>query len=140
LRCPFDRSDLIVIEHKKIELDYCLRCSGVWFDAGELELLTATLAAEIHRQPANDLLSLSPAAVKERRRSCPICNKKMDKVWLGRQPRILLDHCPLGHGLWFDGGELQQLLKEVLPAGSEGIISFLSDTFTGVPRASDATG
>ena len=39
MKCPIDKSDMIVVEHEKIELDYCLRCSGVWFDSGELELL-----------------------------------------------------------------------------------------------------
>ena len=41
MRCPVDKSDMIVVEHQKIELDYCLKCSGVWFDSGELDLLVS---------------------------------------------------------------------------------------------------
>ena len=27
------------MEYRQIELDYCLKCSGIWFDSGELDLL-----------------------------------------------------------------------------------------------------
>ena len=37
--CPTCKSDMIVVEHDNVELDYCTDCSGVWFDAGEMNLL-----------------------------------------------------------------------------------------------------
>jgi Zn-finger nucleic acid-binding protein len=129
LKCPLDKSDMIVVEHKKIELDYCLRCAGVWFDAGELDLLISTIASEDKNQPSNDILSFTPASVKEAKRHCPICGKNMDKIWLGKEPKILIDHCPRGHGLWFDGGELRQFLQQALPGEAKGVIAFLGDTF-----------
>ena len=46
MKCPVCRIDMIVVEHKKIELDYCVKCSGVWFDSGELELLLDTIKGE----------------------------------------------------------------------------------------------
>jgi len=36
MKCPVCNSLMIVVEHEKIELDYCLNCSGVWFDAEEV--------------------------------------------------------------------------------------------------------
>jgi uncharacterized protein len=129
LKCPLDKSDMIVIEHRKIELDVCLVCSGVWFDAGELDILVSTLAVSADHQTSTDLLSLKPGNVKEARRRCPICARKMDKMWLGQEPKILIDHCPLGHGLWFDGGELRQFLNQIVPDDSAGVISFLGDAF-----------
>ena len=36
MNCPVDKSPMLVVEHKKIELDYCPSCHGVWFDGGEL--------------------------------------------------------------------------------------------------------
>jgi Zn-finger nucleic acid-binding protein len=120
---------MIVVEHKKIELDYCLRCAGVWFDAGELDLLVSSMAPEDSGTSSN-LLSAVPARVKETRRQCPICGKTMDKVWLGKEPQILIDRCARGHGLWFDGGELQRLLREVTPGGSNSVVSFLGDAFS----------
>ncbi|MFB0556725.1 MAG: zf-TFIIB domain-containing protein, partial [Dehalococcoidia bacterium] len=51
--CPTCKSDMIVVEYNKIELDYCTNCQGVWFDSGELELLLESMSLE----SANVLLS-----------------------------------------------------------------------------------
>ena len=132
MKCPIDKSDMIVVEHEKIEVDYCLRCSGVWFDSGELELLMAVLGAEGANLSHTELLTPHSAKVTEARRKCPICGRKMDKVWLGKEPKVLIDSCPLGDGLWFDCGELHQVLKAMelkeTPA-SRDVISFLGDVF-----------
>jgi uncharacterized protein len=129
MRCPIDKKDMIVVEHQKIELDYCLKCAGVWFDAGELDLLVSALVAERANMSHTDLLTPREAKVSETKRKCPICGRKMDKVWMGEKPQVLLDTCPRGDGLWFDGGELHQVLRQVEPAGSKDIISFLGDAF-----------
>jgi hypothetical protein len=132
MKCPIDRSDMIVVEHQRIELDYCLQCSGVWLDFGELELLVAVLKAEGANLSHTELLTPYEAKVAEARRKCPICGRKMDKVWLGEKPKVLIDSCPLGDGLWFDSGELQQVLREMEPLATPAardVISFLGDAF-----------
>jgi len=131
MRCPVDKSDMMVVEHEKIELDYCLQCRGVWFDANELELLVSTLIQK-GDSSQNNLFVPQEARVKEGRRKCPVCGHKMDKVWLGQGTKVLIDRCPLGDGLWFDGGELGQILQQIhLTGSSTGIVSFLGETFQG---------
>ena len=44
--CPACKGVVVVAEHQRIEVDYCTKCSGVWFDAGELELLLESSALE----------------------------------------------------------------------------------------------
>jgi uncharacterized protein len=132
MRCPVDKKDMIVVEHQDIELDYCLQCSGVWFDATELELLVEVLKRQGAQISAGSVLTPQPAAVKEEARKCPHCGSKMDKVWMGHEPRVLLDSCGRGHGLWFDGGELHQVLRQLQTGdlkGAKDVISFLGDTF-----------
>ncbi len=132
--CPVCNQDMIVMEYRQIELDYCIKCSGIWFDKGELELLlkTANLGT-------TGLPTLDGAAKETRshgRRKCPICAKKMAEVPLG-EPAINIDICRRGDGIWFDGGELQLLLKQFVPgpkANQEAIqqiTAFLGETFTG---------
>ncbi len=123
---------MIVVEHKKIELDFCLHCSGVWLDSGELNLLISALKAEGADLTHNEILTLQEAKVKEAKRKCPICGSKMDKVWIGKQPKVLIDSCPIGDGLWFDGGELSQVLRQMEPEetpASKDVITFLGDAF-----------
>jgi uncharacterized protein with PIN domain len=40
MRCPKCGMELIAIDYKKIEVDKCSECEGVWLDAGELEAVS----------------------------------------------------------------------------------------------------
>ena len=138
MKCPRDKSDMIVVEHERIELDYCLRCSGVWLDSGELELLISVLKSGGANLSHTELFTPNEAKLTEARQKCPICRRKMDKVWLGQAPKVLIDKCPVGDGLWFDSGELQQVLRGKGLAGtpaSKEVISFLGDAFQATYRA-----
>ncbi len=129
MRCPLDKSDLIVVEHQRIEIDYCLKCAGVWLDSGELDLLVSALKAEGADPSHNELLFPQAAEVTESKRKCPVCGRKMDKVWIGKDPRVLIDSCPFGDGLWFDGGELTRVLCNLELTGPRNVISFLGKAF-----------
>jgi hypothetical protein len=37
MRCPKCGMELIEIDYKKIKVDKCSECDGIWLDAGELE-------------------------------------------------------------------------------------------------------
>lgn len=127
MKCPLDKSDMIVVEHNNIELDYCLQCSGVWFDCGELELMLETNTSP-GGQSCTELLERQAALVKEAKRKCPICGRKMDKVWMGKEPKVLIDSCPIGDGLWFDGGELQEVIGQDKDL-NEDVLTFLNEAF-----------
>jgi Zn-finger nucleic acid-binding protein len=131
MKCPVDKDDMMVVEHRQIELDFCLRCSGVWFDAEELNLLVSSLAGDKKEPSQSNSLTPSPAKVNEGSRKCPVCGRKMDKVWLGKEPGVLIDSCPQGDGLWFDGGELHQVIHQIKDDSKDDILSFLSETFKG---------
>jgi len=130
MQCPVDKSDLIVVEYHNIEIDHCLQCLGVWLDSGELDLLVDAIASQGAKMSSSDLMTPLPAKMTEARRKCPVCGHKMDKVWIGKASQVLIDSCPIGDGLWFDGGELHQVLKQMgteRKPGSENILSFLGD-------------
>ena len=133
--CPACKSNMIVVEHSKIELDYCTNCRGVWFDSGELELLLESAGLESPKQLLANLAGSTEARSAEKKRKCPICVKKMKKILFGQEPEILLDICRQGDGLWFDGGELNLLVGQL--AGKAGekttprqeIFAFLQEVF-----------
>jgi len=133
--CPVCKCDMIVVEYHNIELDYCNSCKGVWFDSGELELLLKSQGLEEPQSFFDDILSSQEAASLEKKRKCPICGRKMKKTAIGEQPRILIDVCGHGHGLWFDGGEVTQLLRNLAgkhpPQHDSGaqVTSFLEEVF-----------
>jgi len=111
--CPTCKSDMIVIEHERIELDYCTECKGVWFDSGELDLLLQSIDVDSGGSFLKDMMNAPEAVSAEKKRKCPICSKKMKKVTAGQKQAVIIDVCQQGDGLWFDGGELAQLIKHM---------------------------
>ncbi len=136
MKCPVCSIPMIVVEHDQIELDHCVDCSGVWFDAGELALLLEKMQLEGTGISVDSVLTSPEAKSSEKKRRCPICGKKMKKATVGHEPEVLVDACPLGHGLWFDEGEVGQLITQ-LPdktsleeTDSQGrVINFLGEVF-----------
>lgn len=133
--CPVCNGVMVVAERRRIEVDYCTKCSGIWLDAGELELLLESTGLKESGVNVEGFMSLPQEASPERPRRCPICNKKMNKVSIGSDPRVLIDVCSIGDGLWFDGGEFNRVIAQFPgavpdnPTDQTKLISFLADLF-----------
>ena len=133
--CPVCKSDMIVVEYHNVELDYCNECRGVWFDAGELELLIQAMDLESEHVLFTHMLQSPAAATSEKKRRCPICNHRMRKTVIGGQTGIMVDLCEREDGIWFDGGEVVQLIKHLAggKVGEEGsqqeLMGFLGEVF-----------
>jgi len=130
--CPVCKESMVVLELNEIEIDFCASCSGIWLDAGELELMFDT---DAQRQKLFDSFHEDPNN-PEKKYKCPFCNKKMVKVNVGDEKEILIDKCRKDHGLWFDKGEL----KKVIEFGSKEenkIIDLLKEMFENRMSGSD---
>lgn len=120
---------MIVVEHDHIAIDYCPQCRGVWLDRGELELLVERSCPENTDVCLDDYFHRQAVSVAEAKRRCPICNRHMRKEKIGVAPEVIIDACAdREDGLWFDGGELHQILSQVpvrddSPTG--GMMTFL---------------
>lgn len=95
---------MAIFELDGVEVDRCLRCKGTWLDAGELDQLGRIEGLAPGR--------LTEAVEKLRGgrhgdRLCPRCGKRLQLVETAGIP---LDRCPRGDGLWFDDGEMKQLI------------------------------
>ena len=61
----------------------------------------------------------------------------MNKVHVGKQPPILIDVCRNGDGLFFDGGEINNLIGQFntqtqqQPVDKNPVIDFLGEVFKG---------
>ena len=132
--CPVCNKDALIVEYKNIELDYCPACKGVWFDAGELELLLESAGLEQFRRYLSEIMGAPEAVSSEKKRKCPICRHKMKKTYIDEDKKILVDVCRAEDGIWFDGGEVVHLLKELAAkapgkAASQDVLSFVGEMF-----------
>jgi hypothetical protein len=124
--CPVCRNALITLALAEVEIDHCIECGGIWLDGGELEIL---IGDKDKARRTIDALVLAPRS-EERLYRCPLCDKKMEKVVVGSTPPTqVIDRCPRGEGLWFDRGELKQILAGAGLAPDSRIMAVLADMF-----------
>ena len=124
--CPVCKNAMITLELEDVESDHCTDCGGIWLDAGELELLLD------NPKQAKNLLDSFKINSKsaEKPRKCPICLKKMQKIIVSLStPALLIDKCAKGDGLWFDKGELQNILNTAQLDEDNKIQKLLADMF-----------
>ena len=93
---------MVALELRGFEVDSCLDCRGIWLDSGELEVL-------LDNKMPERLLNIDGPTIRSRRR-CPVCSKKMNTAKVGTTKVSEIDTCPIGHGLWFDRGELETIV------------------------------
>ena len=125
--CPVcTESAMITLELNEVEIDYCTQCEGIWLDAGELEQLLGDTKKS--KELINSFKVDSNSA--EEARKCPICDKKMQKIVIGSsEPKLLIDKCGKGDGLWFDKGELHDIVEKAQLDEDNKIKTLLKEMF-----------
>lgn len=138
MNCPACHETLVVVEREGIELDWCLKCRGLWFDEGELELLAEQVGRRLEGEDVGRAPDRPP---KSQRRKCPRCRKWMDPVVVGAPETVHVDRCP-DHGIWLDRGELGRIMGQ-LDAGrvddEQVIMQFLGETFGKASEVSNSS-
>ena len=50
MKCPLCAADLVMSDRQGIEVDYCVKCRGIWLDRGEIDtIIERSQAAEAPR-------------------------------------------------------------------------------------------
>jgi Zn-finger nucleic acid-binding protein len=124
--CPACKNAMITLELDSVEIDHCLSCGGIWLDGGELEHLIG--------QPDQVTALLNSFGVAnphgEKKRRCPICDRPMAKIQVGKDnTSVIIDRCQRAHGLWFDAGELDEVLERAQLDTENKIRKLLADMF-----------
>ncbi len=104
--CPRDKTLLQEIQHNGAFVDRCTRCTGVFFDQGEMFAALGTTA--------DPSLWDSPATGGNARPGttpCPRCGSHMllqDVVYGG--DKVEIDRCGSCSGMWLDATEADRLM------------------------------
>jgi Zn-finger nucleic acid-binding protein len=109
--CPVCKLDQVIVEYRGVELDMCIEGHGIWFDKDELGQLFDAAGAPDMVHDLEERLIYLPRGKYGPERRCPRCRGKMRHVAApGPSGDVILDRCRRGHGLWFDKGELEEIL------------------------------
>jgi PAT family beta-lactamase induction signal transducer AmpG len=106
MRCPKCRADMEQVEYEGTEVDRCTICHGIWFDAGEIDLLKSKQAAA-----AIDIGDKKTGKESNTidHYDCPRCGGAMVRVVDPVQNHIWYETCCGCNGSYLDAGELRDL-------------------------------
>lgn len=106
MRCPKCRADMEAITYDGTEIDRCTICHGIWFDAGEIDVLKTKQAAA-----AIDIGDAQVGKQGDHLHSyqCPRCSGAMVRVVDARQAHIQYETCDTCNGTYLDAGEMLDL-------------------------------
>jgi Zn-finger nucleic acid-binding protein len=115
--CPRCASDLVVRRYAELEVEECNRCGGLFLTPVMLDRVVKS-----RDQPTGLRLALperKPFLEHEvHYLRCPACQKLMNRQAFGRVSGVVVDVCR-SHGVWFDAGELTQVIQFVDRGGLE---------------------
>ena len=112
MNCPACASRLSEIQAYGLKVDVCTEsCGGVWFDAGELELVDEN-HERVDSRVLRPLGNQKVAVDRNKQRMCPRCAGTALKRQLEDTLSDLeIDICSDCHGVFLDFGELNVLRK-----------------------------
>ena len=110
LDCPKCVGKLDAVTVDQTAIDVCFICHGAWFDVGELDKVLK-VEDGFFRNFGDQATLFDKAAVVDDFNAkigrCPRCGGTMaQKKFKG----TVIDQCPQDHGIWLDGGELQNVI------------------------------
>jgi len=108
--CPNDNEYLEKVLFHDIEVDYCPKCLGIWFDKDELRLAKDDkdknlnwVDVDLWRDKKRFKVSLSD-------RRCPVCRISLREVGYD-DSKVKVDFCKMCEGVWVDRGEFKQIIN-----------------------------
>jgi Zn-finger nucleic acid-binding protein len=113
MKCPRCKELKLHKTHiKKVELDECHKCFGVWFDEDELRITKDKIDPDLNWMDFDIWKHEDEFKTKESSLTCPQCKSNMITVNYGNT-KVEIDFCLKCKGIWLDGGELPQIIHEL---------------------------
>jgi Zn-finger nucleic acid-binding protein len=111
MKCPACKNPLREKGAGGMTLDVCYGgCGGIWFDATELERVSARAATTLHtiwNVPVSNVKLTDP-------RLCPRCPERvLERKWFSELKQVEIDQCSQCGGIWLDAGEFSRIYDEI---------------------------
>lgn len=111
MKCPACKNPLREKSAGEMTLDMCYGgCGGIWFDATELQRVSARAATTLHsiwNVPTSHVKLTEP-------RRCPRCPELiLERKWFSDLQKVEIDQCGKCGGIWLDAGEFSRIYDEI---------------------------
>ena len=138
MQCPNDGEQLEKILFHNVEVDYCHRCLGIWFDKDELRLAEDDKDKQLNWVDIDLWRDKSKFQVSRGDKHCPVDRAGLTEVRYD-DAKTKIDFCKMCGGIWLDRGEFKQIMNylkgksdyEVLNHYTKNLVVQLWEVFSG---------
>jgi len=138
MQCPICKKNLSSTILCNIEVDYCPKCLGLWFEEEELRWAKDEKDRNLGWLDVDLWRDKKKLKISYGMRLCPSCRVPLYEVYYG-DSRIIVDVCNLCHGVWLDRAEFKKIVDwlkkradyEILNNYAKNLFKELSEIFTG---------
>jgi Zn-finger nucleic acid-binding protein len=138
MECPNDKEYLEKVLFHNVEVDYCPRCLGMWFNKDELRQAKDDKDKQLNWVDVDLWRDKGRFEVAHGDRHCPACRAGLQHVkYDGSKTRV--DFCKMCEGVWLDRGEFKQIINylknkfdyEILHHYTKNLVLELWEVFSG---------
>jgi len=138
MNCPNDKEQLEKILFHDVEVDYCPKCLGIWFDKDELRQAKDDKDKQLNWVDFDLWRDKARFHVSHGDRHCPVDRTMLQEVkYDGSKTRV--DFCKMCEGVWLDRGEFKQIINylksksdyEILHRYTKNLVLQLWEVFSG---------
>lgn len=132
MKCPNKKcnEEMTKVMIAGIEIEYCPKCRGMWFDTNELRQIKDTKDFSLRWIDFDLWKNKKNFKISPDMKLCPIDRIPLYEVMYG-DSGIKVDVCNLCHGIWLDRGEFHKLLKYLEETKKKDLLDKYSDVLIG---------
>lgn len=108
--CPLCQEDLEKTIFYGVEIDYCPKCLGLWFEEDELRLAKDKKDEDLKWLDIDLWKERKKFKIARKQKLCPYCRLPLYEIKYGKSD-IKADLCNLCYGTWLDRGEFKKIIK-----------------------------
>lgn len=120
--CPICKIELDKVIFYGIEVDYCPKCLGLWFEEDELRLAKDARDRDLNWLDIDLWKKKTSFRISPGRKICPACRLPLYQVNYGRS-KIMVDVCNICKGIWLDRGEFKKIIDYLKREGHYEVIN-----------------
>ncbi len=120
--CPSCKTDLEKAIMANVEIDYCPRCLGIWFEENELNIAKDAKDIDLRWLDIDLWQDKKRFEISKKTRQCPVCRLPLYEVKYGGS-NVAVDVCSLCKGVWLDRGEFKNIIDYLKKKGQYDLMN-----------------
>jgi hypothetical protein len=138
MQCPNDNEKLEKVLFHNVEVDYCPKCLGMWFDTDELRFAKDDKDKNLNWLDVDLWRDKGRFEVFRIKKYCPVCRVGLQEINYD-DSKTKVDFCKKCNGVWLDRGEFKQIMNylknksdyEILHNYTKNLVAELWEVFAG---------